>query len=225
MSKGNTFENDLLKLIFNGTAIANLADNAASSPLTSLYGSLHATDPGEAGDQTTGEVSYTGYARQAIARTTGGFTVSANVVSLAAAVNFPVGSAGAQTTAFYFAFGTAVSGAGKILYSGPIGTNLGPFTTTTADTFTLPGLSGLAVDDRIAFFAVPGSTLPTGVTEGTVYWVKTVSGDAVTVSATQGGATLDVTAVGDGIAYKMLGVVTGLGFVPQLTTATTVTED
>lgn len=32
MSKGDTFENDLLKLIFNATAIANLADNAATSP-------------------------------------------------------------------------------------------------------------------------------------------------------------------------------------------------
>jgi hypothetical protein len=30
MSKGDTFENDLLKLIFNATAIANIADNAAS---------------------------------------------------------------------------------------------------------------------------------------------------------------------------------------------------
>ena len=37
MSKSNTFENDLLSLIFNGTAIANLADNASASPLTKLY--------------------------------------------------------------------------------------------------------------------------------------------------------------------------------------------
>jgi len=51
MSKGNTFENDLLKLIFNATAIAGIADNAGSSPLTSLYVSLHTDDPGEAGDQ------------------------------------------------------------------------------------------------------------------------------------------------------------------------------
>ncbi len=48
MSKGNTFENDLLKLIFNATAIANIADNAGSSPLTNLYVSLHTADPGEA---------------------------------------------------------------------------------------------------------------------------------------------------------------------------------
>ena len=32
--KGSTFDNDLLKLIFNGVAIAGIADNAASGPLT-----------------------------------------------------------------------------------------------------------------------------------------------------------------------------------------------
>jgi hypothetical protein len=76
MSKGDTFENDLLKLIFNATAIANIADNAASSPLTSLYVALHTADPGDAGNQGTSEISYTGYARVAVARTTGGWTAS-----------------------------------------------------------------------------------------------------------------------------------------------------
>ena len=51
MSKGNTFENDLMLLVFNATAIANLADNAGTSPLTNLYVSLHTADPGEAGNQ------------------------------------------------------------------------------------------------------------------------------------------------------------------------------
>jgi len=78
MSKGNTFENDLLKLIFNATAIANIADDAASAPLTNLYVSFHTGDPGETGDQTTSECAYTSYARVAVARTTGGWTVTAN---------------------------------------------------------------------------------------------------------------------------------------------------
>ena len=81
MSKGDTFENDLLKLIFNATAIANIADNAASAPLTNLYISLHTSDPGEAGGQTTNEIAYTSYARVAVARTSGGFVVTNNSVS------------------------------------------------------------------------------------------------------------------------------------------------
>lgn len=120
MSKSDTFENDLVKLIFNATAIANIADNAATSPLTSLYLSLHTADPGEAGNQTTSEISYTGYARLAVARTSGGFTVSGNSVSLAANQDFGKMTAGTGGTVTYFAVGTASSGTGKILYSGAV---------------------------------------------------------------------------------------------------------
>lgn len=123
MSKGNTFENDLLKLIFNATAIANLADNAAASPNTNLYVSLHTADPGEAGDQTTSEVAYTSYARVAVARTSGGWTVTANSVSPAATISFPAGTGGSGTVT-HFGVGTASSGAGKLLYSGTVSPNI-----------------------------------------------------------------------------------------------------
>ena len=123
MSKGNTYENDLLKLIFNATAIANIADNAASSPLTSLYVSLHTADPGEAGDQTTNECAYTSYARVAVARSGAGFTVTNNSVSPAADVTFPAATGGTET-ATHFAIGTATSGAGKLLYSGTVSPNI-----------------------------------------------------------------------------------------------------
>jgi hypothetical protein len=120
MSKGNTFENDWMKLIFNATAIANIADNAASSPLTSLYVSLHTADPGEAGDQTTSETAYTGYARVAVARTSGGWTVTNNSVSPVANVEFGECTASPGSNITYAAVGTASSGTGKLLYSGAL---------------------------------------------------------------------------------------------------------
>jgi len=123
MSKGNIFENDLLKLIFNATAIANIADNASASPLTNLYVSLHTADPGEAGDQTTSEATYTSYARVAVARTTGGWTVTNNSVSPVANIDFPAGTGGSGTVT-HFGVGTAVSGAGKLLYSGTVTPNI-----------------------------------------------------------------------------------------------------
>ncbi len=123
MSKGNTFENDLLLLIFNATAIANIADNAATSPLTNLQLGLHTADPGEAGSQTTNEIGYTSYARTAVARTSGGFTVTANSVSPASAVTFPAGTGGSGT-ATHFHVGTAASGTGKLLYSGTVTPNI-----------------------------------------------------------------------------------------------------
>lgn len=123
MSKGNTFENDWLKLVFNATAIANLADNAVTAPLTSLYVALHTADPGEAGDQTTSEAAYTSYARVAVARTTGGWTVTNNSVSPAADISFPAGTGGTGT-ATHFSVGVAASGASKILYKGTVTPNI-----------------------------------------------------------------------------------------------------
>lgn len=120
MSKGNTFETDILGLIFNATAIANLAINATASPLTNLFVALHTADPGEAGDQTTNETAYTGYARQSVARTGAGFVVSAGTVAPANNIDFPVCTASPGTTITHASIGVAVSGASKILYSGPI---------------------------------------------------------------------------------------------------------
>jgi hypothetical protein len=124
--KGSTFDNDLLKLIFRGVGIANIADNATSGPLAALQVSLHTADPGPAGNQTTSEVAYTGYARVAVTRAndgTAGWTVTTNSVVPVATISFPACSdnGGGTPTAAYWAVGTASgSGTGKILYSGPI---------------------------------------------------------------------------------------------------------
>jgi hypothetical protein len=123
MSKGNTFENALLLLIFNGTAIANIADNAASSPLTALYWALHTADPGEAGAQNTSEAGYTSYARVAVNRNSGGHVVTANSVSPQANVSFPAGTGGSGTVT-HFSVGTASSGAGMLMYSGTVTPNI-----------------------------------------------------------------------------------------------------
>lgn len=126
MSKANAFETDLLLLIFNNTNIANLGDATGvrgSSTAGSLYVSLHTADPGEAGDQTTSEATYTSYARVAVARSSGGWTVSGNQATNAATVSFPACTGGSNTIT-YFAVGRASSGAGEILYSGALTASL-----------------------------------------------------------------------------------------------------
>ena len=124
MSKGNTFENDLLKLVFNATAIANLADNASSSPLTNLSVALHTADPGESGDQTTSEATYTSYARVSVARTTGGWTAaSAGSTSPVANIDFPACTGGTNTIT-HFSVGPTGGGATKIFYSGTVTPNI-----------------------------------------------------------------------------------------------------
>lgn len=127
MSKSNSWENALLALLFNNTNAANIGDATGlrgSSTAGSLYVSLHTSDPGEAGDQTTNEISYTGYARVAAARSSGGFTVTGNSVSPAANVDFGEMTGGAGGTVTHFGIGTASSGTGVLLYSGTVSPNI-----------------------------------------------------------------------------------------------------
>lgn len=228
MSKTNTFENDLLLHIFQNADITLIGDAAGlqnSATNGNLYVSLHTAEPGESGDQSTSEAAYTNYARVAVARTSGGWTVSTNQVSNTAAINFAqCGVTGATIT--HWGIGTDASGTGKLLYKGPLGSVVqGPFTATTADVITIPGHT-LAVDERVAFYAAFGSSLPTGIAEGTIYWVKTVSGNDITISATQGGATLDITAAGDGVAIEAAVLAVSSGITPSFAAgALVVTED
>lgn len=127
MSKGNTFENELLEHILNNANIANVGDATGlrgSSTPGSLYLSLHTANPDEGGSQTTSEISYTGYARVAVTRAGTGWTVTNNSAVLAAAATFGEMTAGAGGTVTHFALGTASSGAGKILYKGTVTPNL-----------------------------------------------------------------------------------------------------
>jgi hypothetical protein len=120
MSKSNTWENDLLLLMFNNTNSTLHGDATGlrgSTTAGSYYLSLHTADPGEAGDQTTSEIAYTSYARTAVARSGAGFTVATNTVALAATCVFPAGTGGSGT-ATHFGVGCSSSGAGKLLYKG-----------------------------------------------------------------------------------------------------------
>lgn len=119
--KTDVFENDLLKLIFNGTPIGNIADNAATSPVTTLYLSLHTADPADTASsgQSTNETTYTGYARVGLARTSAGWTVTGNSVSPTANVDFGACTAGSASIT-HVGVGTASTGTGKLLYFGAI---------------------------------------------------------------------------------------------------------
>lgn len=120
MSKSNVFENDLMKLIFLGEGIPNIADNASIGPLSHLYLALHTSDPGEGGSQTSNEVNYGGYGRIAVPRGPDGWTVTDNVASPAQAVEFGEMVSGTPGTATHISIGTHLEGSGKILYRGAL---------------------------------------------------------------------------------------------------------
>lgn len=126
MSASNAFETAVLTLYFNNTNHANIGDVTGvrgSTTAGSFYIGLHTGDPGEAGNQTTSEATYTGYARVAVARSAGGFTVSGNTVSNTAVITFPICTGGTNTVT-YFSIGTDSSGVGNLLFSGALTASL-----------------------------------------------------------------------------------------------------
>lgn len=124
MPASTYMRNAMLELFFQGTAIADIAENDSSSPLTNLYLALHTADPGLGGTQASSEASYGGYARQAVARSGGGFTIAGNVVSLNSQVNFPACTDATLQTITHFSIGVAGSGATPILFYGTVTPNI-----------------------------------------------------------------------------------------------------
>lgn len=224
MAKSNTSANDYAALIYNATAIANIADNAASSPLANIFIAAHTAEPGAAGTSSTSEAAYTGYARPSVVRTSSGFTCSNGTVTLVAEQSFGACTGGTIAPLTHWSTTVAVSGASKILHRGVFGSRLGPFTGATDDNVTIPGHS-LVVDDRVAFYATSGSSLPTGITEGTVYFVKTSAANVITLAATSGGATIDITAAGDGICYRVTPITFTSGQTPKISAGQIIFEE
>lgn len=121
MSKSNDFETDMLDLFFNATAIPDLADNDQTTPATTLTLALHTGDPGEAGDMSTTEATYGSYARQTVARTSGGWTVAGDSATLVADLDFPAATSGSETIT-HFSVGTGT--ANVMMYSGTVTPNI-----------------------------------------------------------------------------------------------------
>jgi hypothetical protein len=119
----DTTETAILALIFNATAWANYADNAASTPQTNIAMGLHTADPADAGTMTTSETTYTSYARQSVARSSGGFTVTGGSVSPAANIDFATGTGGSGTVTHASA-GKTGGGAAAIIMSGTVTPNI-----------------------------------------------------------------------------------------------------
>lgn len=178
-----------------------LGAQAFGAPAT-IHVALHSAYPNESGSGA--ELTGSGYARVAM---TNNLT------------NWPAYSGGQKVNGTPIVFGPASGGSwleavavslwdasvsGNILARAWLGNDLGKIFTAKAssDALTVPGHSFLS-DDKVAVIAVPGGTLPTGIVEATIYFVKTVSGDDITLSTTQGGGTIDLTTVGAGLIKKV----------------------
>jgi hypothetical protein len=126
MSMTNAAEAALLDLLFLNVDWANIGDAAGlqnSATAGSFFISLHSADPGEAGNQSTSEISYTGYARVGVARTAGGWTRTVSTIANTALVQFGQ-CTGGTATATHFGIGTDSTGAGNLLLKGALNASL-----------------------------------------------------------------------------------------------------
>lgn len=129
MSLGNTAESDLLKLLFQNTAWANIGNTGGLLPSTVagsfFIGLATATLTGTA-TQSTSEAAYTSYARVAVARSSGGWSItgsSPTSSSNVAATTFPTCTGGTETET-NFVIGRDSTGAGEVLWYGALTASL-----------------------------------------------------------------------------------------------------
>jgi hypothetical protein len=117
----------------------------------------------------------------------------------ALAFDVPAGTYG------YLTFWNAISGnTGNFLGYGPINGSVKGFASTDTNLTNDQLFSvahGLVDTDRVILYNVFAETLPTGLAEGTVYFVVSSTTNTFKVSLTSGGAAVDITAVGGGELY------------------------
>ena len=122
-SKKDAFETSILELIFKNTDLAGIGDGTGlrgSSTAGSFYVALY-VDGTEPSDSAAGtETSYTSYARVAVARTSGGWTVASGACSNTAAITFPQCTGGSQTVGAFAICKAGTTGVDDQIYWGEL---------------------------------------------------------------------------------------------------------
>lgn len=188
---------------FNTTA-QNLALDALDESATSgwKFTGVHTlTDPGTTATANAGEATggTPAYARVA---TTWGAAAGTKTNTGALTIDVAAGTYG------YFTGWNASSGNSGTQYLGyiPFGgasalKGFAEVDTTLTNDQLLSVAHGMADGDRVILYNVFAETLPTGLVEGTVYYVVSSAANTFKVSLTLGGAAVDITAVGGGEVY------------------------
>lgn len=125
----NLAEDDFLDLFFTNVAFPNVGDASGLQPSTAagnLHVSLHTGDAVSDTStlQTDNEADYTGYGRQAIARSVAGWTVASGTVDNDALVQFGEKTGGADDVITDVGIGFASSGAGVLQLWGQVTADL-----------------------------------------------------------------------------------------------------
>lgn len=179
-------ENKVLDHIFGGGDFTRPA---------TLHLALFTTVPNDAGSGGV-EVSAAGYARVAVTNNSTNFpAASGGIKSNGTAINFATATTSWGNVKAVGVY-DASSGGNLIAWSWLYGDRKAVTVNTGTDTFT-SNSHGLTDGTKVAFFNVDG-TIPGGITENQNYYVINAAANTFKVSATVGGAAVDITSAGDG---------------------------
>lgn len=200
---------------FSDTAVQrmlNALDESGGAGVGATHGSLHtAYSSTGANEVTGGSPAYTREAATWAAASSRSKATSASMV-----FDVPAG-----TTVRWVGFWDAVT-TGNFLGMVPNGGGTPESFVVpdiSNDTFEAPG-HGFSNTNTVVVWTVPGVALPTGVSEGTVYYVTGATTDDFTLSLTSGGATINITAVGSGFVQRIVEEAFGAQGTHTVTTAT-----
>jgi hypothetical protein len=187
---------------FNDTA-KNVALDALDESATQItHVGIHTlTDPGTGTNANSGEATGGSPAYARVAATWGAAASGQKTNTNTFTFDVPAGTYGFFTL-FNASTGNTNNYRGYIPFGGASALK-GFFsvdTTLTNDQLFSVG-HGMSDGDRVMLFNVFSETLPTGVSEGTVYFVVASATNTFKVSLTSGGAAVDITAVGGGEGF------------------------
>lgn len=119
MPKGTAFCNSLVNLIYRAEAIANLADNAAASPITNIKMRLATASYVASDNGSANEATYTNYVPVDVPRSGVGWTAAAGGATNNAA-DIPFAQCGASGNTITSAANTMGAGASMLLHYGDL---------------------------------------------------------------------------------------------------------
>ena len=160
-----------------------------------LYASLHTAYSATGTNELTG--GSPAYARVAV--TWSSAAGGSKALSGTYGLNVP-----ASTTVEYIGFWDAASsGNFQGMFPNAAGGNAYAFAAPSSTGVLLAPGSAYTANQTVVVFASPGSTVPSGLTAGTVYFVKSPSSDSFSLSATSGGSAITLTGDGSGIVQAI----------------------
>lgn len=209
LSKTTSAANVILDLHVKGTAPASI------TPYLCLLTNV----------ETPTEPSGNAYAPVALTGSNFANNASSKTIANTAQIVFPTASGGSWGEIVGIAIKNGSSGSNYLRTSYLAPSSYFAFTGKASDDYiTAPGHT-FTNGQKVVFLTIDDSVLPTGLTQGTIYYVIGVSGNTFQVSATSGGSAINISADGAGKVTRIIPLTVADNFRPTFDVGTLVFKE